>query len=179
MWPHVWRLCKRTSQLNTINHTISTNLTLCWKRKKHAHGLQSRGWWANWLTKVICSFVKAKAMQNFRADRQFNFWSRTPCVPRPRAADVTSRFRNKKRQNIGASTDNSVCGKSSFSTVYSRVTSTSTRRYAASGLDPGIPVSLDVRFAEDPSLPSCLPNMPRQLSRIWWLIFCKRTCCVF
>ena len=32
-------------------------------------------------------------------------------------------------------------------------------------LDPGTPVSLDVRFTDDPSLPSCLPNMPRQLSK--------------
>ena len=123
--------------------------------------------------------LKCKACNVYRADRHLYFWSSTPCVPRPCAADVITRFRNKKRQNINASTDNSVCGKSSFSTVSSRVTSTSTRRYATSGLDPGTPISLDVRFAEDPSLPSCLPNMPRQLSRIWWLIFCKRTCCVF
>ena len=45
------------------------------------------------------------------------------------------------------------------------MTSTSTRRYEVSGLDPGTPVSLDVRYTDDPSMPCCLPNMPRQLSK--------------
>ena len=49
--------------------------------------------------------LKCKACNVYRADRQFNFWSRTPCIPRPCAADAISRFRNKKRQNISA--DNS------------------------------------------------------------------------
>ena len=44
------------------------------------------------------------------------------------------------------------------------MTSTSTRRYEVSGLDSGTPVSLDVRLTDDPSMPSCLPNMARQLS---------------
>ena len=41
--------------------------------------------------------LKWKACNEYRADRQFNFWSRTPCVPRPCAADVFFRFRNKKK----------------------------------------------------------------------------------
>ena len=51
-----------------------------------------------------------------------------------------------------------------LSTVSSRGTSTSTRRYEVSGFDPGTPANLDVRFTDDPSLSCCLPNMPRQLS---------------
>ena len=39
---------------------------------------------------------KCKACNLYRANRQFIFWSRTPCVPRPRAAEVISHFRNKK-----------------------------------------------------------------------------------
>ena len=103
----------------------------------------------------------------YRADRQFNFCRRTPCVPRPCAADVISRFRNKKRQHINASTDISVCGKTGISTVSSRVTNTSTRLYEASRLDPGPPDSPDVRFTDDPSQPPCLPNMPRPFSLRW------------
>ena len=93
--------------------------------------------------------LKCKACNVYRADRQFNLWSRTPCVPRSCAADIVSRFRNRKRKHISAFTDNSVNG---FSTVSSRVTSTSTRQYESSGLDPDHPDSLDVRFTEDPSL---------------------------
>ena len=43
----------------------------------------------------------------YRADRQFRFWSRHPCVPRPSAADVISQFRKKKRQHINTSAGNS------------------------------------------------------------------------
>ena len=39
--------------------------------------------------------LKCKACNVYRADRQFSFWNRTPCVPRPRAAEVISQFRNK------------------------------------------------------------------------------------
>ena len=35
----------------------------------------------------------------YRANRPCSFWKRTPYVPRPRAADVISRFRNKKRRH--------------------------------------------------------------------------------
>ena len=52
VWPHVWRLCKRTSWLNTLKQAISTNLTLCWKWRKDALGQLSGGWWM-----VICPFV--------------------------------------------------------------------------------------------------------------------------
>ena len=45
----------------------------------------------------------------------------------PRAADVISHFRKKKRQHISASTDKLVCSKTGFSTCSSHVTSTSTR----------------------------------------------------
>ena len=106
--------------------------------------------------------LNCKACNVYRADRQFNFWSRTPCVPRPCAADVISRLRNKKRQHRNAATDMSVCGKSSFFTV--PVTSTSTRRCEVSVLDPGTPVSLCVRSTIGSSLHSCMPNMPRQFS---------------
>ena len=40
--------------------------------------------------------LKCKACNVYRADRQFSFWNRTPCVPRPRAAEVISQFRYKK-----------------------------------------------------------------------------------
>ena len=64
----------------------------------------------NWLSKAIRSFatkkdLKCKACNVYRADRQFNFWSRKLCVLRACAADVISRFRNKKRQHSNASTD--------------------------------------------------------------------------
>ena len=35
----------------------------------------------------------------YRANRQFSFWNRTPCVPRPCAAEIISEFRNRKRQH--------------------------------------------------------------------------------
>ena len=43
--------------------------------------------------------LKCKACNAYGANRQFNFWNRTPCVPRPCAAEVISQFRNKKRQH--------------------------------------------------------------------------------
>ena len=43
----------------------------------------------------------------YRADRQFSFWSRHPCSPRPRAAVVISHFRNRRRQYINMSAGNS------------------------------------------------------------------------
>ena len=36
--------------------------------------------------------MKCKACNVYRADRQFSFWNRTPCVPRPCAAEVISQF---------------------------------------------------------------------------------------
>ena len=38
----------------------------------------------------------------YRANRQFSFWNRTPCVPRPCAAEVISQFRNKERHYNGS-----------------------------------------------------------------------------
>ena len=58
--------------------------------------------------------LTCKACNMYRADRQFNFWSRKRCVPRSNAADVISRFRNKKRQHINASTDFPLNSKSGF-----------------------------------------------------------------
>ena len=43
--------------------------------------------------------LKCRACNVYRADRQFSFWNRTPCVPRPCAAEVISQFRNKKKQH--------------------------------------------------------------------------------
>ena len=43
--------------------------------------------------------LKCKACNLHRANRQFSFWKRTPCVPRPCAAEVISQFRNKKSQH--------------------------------------------------------------------------------
>ena len=43
--------------------------------------------------------LKFRACNLYRANRQFSFWKRTPCVPRPCAADVISQFRNKKRRH--------------------------------------------------------------------------------
>ena len=65
--------------------------------------------------------LKCQACNVYR-DRQSNFWSRTLCVPRPRAADVISRFRNKKRQCIKDSTDKLVCIRTDFSTFSSPAT---------------------------------------------------------
>ena len=42
--------------------------------------------------------LKCRACNMYRADRQICFWSRTPCVPRPCAAEVISQLRNKRRQ---------------------------------------------------------------------------------
>ena len=42
---------------------------------------------------------KCKACNLYRANRQFIFLNRTPCVPRPRAAEVISQFKHKKRQH--------------------------------------------------------------------------------
>ena len=43
--------------------------------------------------------LKCKACNLCRVNRQFSLWNRTPCVPRPCAAEVISQFRNKKRQH--------------------------------------------------------------------------------
>ena len=43
--------------------------------------------------------LKCRACNMYRADRQFSFWNRTPCVPRLCAAEVISQFRNKKIQH--------------------------------------------------------------------------------
>ena len=124
--PNVWRWCKRTSWLNAAKQAISANLTLCYKRKKHALGLPSGGWWMNWLTRAICSLVtKSLEMQGLQRVpcrhtvqilEQKHF-----CVLWPCAADVISHFKNKKSQHINASTDNSVCSKTGFPIVSSRV----------------------------------------------------------
>ena len=45
------------------------------------------------------SGLKCKACNLYRANRQLSFWKRTPCVPRPCAADVIFQFRNKKRRH--------------------------------------------------------------------------------
>ena len=52
--------------------------------------------------------LRCKVCNVYRADRQFRFRSRHPCVPRPSAAVVISQFRNKKRHHI-----NTSAGKSS------------------------------------------------------------------
>ena len=51
--------------------------------------------------------LRCKVCNVYRAHRQFRFWSRHPCVPRPSAAVVISQFRNKKRQLINMSAGNS------------------------------------------------------------------------
>ena len=51
--------------------------------------------------------LRCKVCNVYRADRQFKFWSRHPCSPRPSAAVVISHFRNKKRQYIYRSGGNS------------------------------------------------------------------------
>ena len=78
--------------------------------------------------------LKCQACTVYRADRQFKFWSRKLCVPRPRAADVISRLRNKKRQYISAWKDKLVSSKTACFYVYLPVTSISTRLSEFSGL---------------------------------------------
>ena len=51
--------------------------------------------------------LRCKVCNVYRAYRQFRFWSRHPCVPRPNAAAVISQFKNKKRQLINTSAGNS------------------------------------------------------------------------
>ena len=47
---------------------------------------------------LVCRIkgLRCKACHVYRADRQFSFWDRTPCVPRPCAAEVISQFRKRK-----------------------------------------------------------------------------------
>ena len=58
-----------------------------------------------------CKSQQMSAMQSLqyvhRAYKHFRFWSSHPCVPRPHAAAVISRFQNKKRQLINTSAGNS------------------------------------------------------------------------
>ena len=51
--------------------------------------------------------LRCKVCNVYRAHRQFSFWSRHPCSPRPRADVVISLFRNRKRQYINMSIGNS------------------------------------------------------------------------
>ena len=69
--------------------------------------------------------LKCKACNVYRADRQFTFWIRTPCVPRPCAAEVISQFRNKKRQH-NTYTDDLAYGKSVFPSVSQDIQGTDT-----------------------------------------------------
>ena len=64
------------------------------------------------------------------------FWNRTPCVPRPCAAEVISHFRNKKRQP-NAHTDDSACGKSVFPSAGACATSAPTSRHVTSDVESG------------------------------------------
>ena len=93
------------------------------------------------------------------------------CVPRPRAADVISRVRNKKRQYISATTDKLVRSKTGFSTFSFRATRFSTRLSEYSGLaeaqfarHPCLRDSLVDRVTDHSSMPSCLPSVPRHFS---------------
>ena len=52
--------------------------------------------------------LRCKVCNAYRANRQFRFWSRLPCLPRPSAAVVISQFRNKKRQHTNKSADTRV-----------------------------------------------------------------------
>ena len=79
---------------------------------------------------------RCKACNVYRADRKFSFWNRTPCVPRPRAAEVIFQFRNKTRQH-NAYTDGSACGKSVFPTAGACATSAPTSRYETSDVESG------------------------------------------
>ena len=51
--------------------------------------------------------LRCKVCNVYRAYKQFKFWSRHPCVPRPNAAAVISQFQNRKRQLINTSAGNS------------------------------------------------------------------------
>ena len=51
--------------------------------------------------------LRCKVFNVYRSYRQFRFWSRHPCVPRPNAAAFISQFKNKKRQLINTSAGNS------------------------------------------------------------------------
>ena len=80
--------------------------------------------------------LRCKACNVYRADRQFSFWNRTPCVPRPCAAVVISQFRNKKRQH-NAHTDDSAYGKSVFPSAGACATSAPTSRHETSDVESG------------------------------------------
>ena len=57
--------------------------------------------------------LKCKVCNVYRADRQFSFWRRTPCIPRPCAAEVISQSRNKKRQHNAYKVDSAFSDKES------------------------------------------------------------------
>ena len=104
----------------------SANLTLCWKRRKCAHGLPSGGWWTNWLTKVICSLVTTTACNVKLATctvptDSSNFWSRTTLCPSATCGQRHPFHTKKEHQRV-----HSQFGLRQvwFSTVSSRLTST-------------------------------------------------------
>ena len=166
VWPKVWRLCKRTSGLNAVKQAISTKLTLCWKRRKHAHGLQSGGWWTRSFARSAQQALEVQSLQRVPYQQTDQFLEQNTL--RPSAMCGRRHFPFQKQQKTAHQGFHRQFGLRQvwfFLLFSSRLTSTSTRRYEVSGLDPGTPVSLDVRFAEDPSLPSGLPYMPRQLPK--------------
>ena len=121
--------------------------------------------------------LKCKACNVYRADRQFNFWNVTPCVPRPCAADVVSRFR--KKEKIAHQRFHRQFGLQQvwFSTVSFRVTSTSTRLFEISGLDSDSPDSLDVRFTAEHAETIC-QNLSAHVLQANPLCFLSRKMCM-
>ena len=96
-WQDVWRWCKRTFGQNEVKlctRAVLSTLVDDLAHQGHLLVRHNKG-------------LRCKVCNVYRADRQFRFWSRHPCVPRPRAAVVISQFRNKKRQHINTSAGNS------------------------------------------------------------------------
>ena len=77
-----------------------------------------------------------QSLQRVPCRQTIQFLDRTPCVPRPCAAEVISQFRNKKRQH-NAYTDDAACSKSVFPAAGACATSAPTSRHETSDVESG------------------------------------------
>ena len=97
-WQNDWRWCKRTFGAGdiyeldpllveeaTCTRTVFSTLVDELAHQGHLFVRHNKG-------------LRCKVCNVYKGYRQFRFWSRHPCMPRPKAAAVISQFKNKKRQ---------------------------------------------------------------------------------
>ena len=136
---------------NAVKQAISANLTSMLKQEEACTRSAIGQAGSNWLTKVsLKGNVHKKG--SYCADRQFNILSKTHVVSLGHVQLMSSPFSVQKQEKTAHQRlhrhfglHQHVCGKFFWSESWS-------------------PHSLDIKFTDDPSQPSCLQNIPRPFS---------------